>query len=61
MGARRAYAWPGNIRELQNVFERSILLADGELTHAVDLPRAAEHPTVRDADLAAISMPSSSH
>jgi transcriptional regulator with PAS, ATPase and Fis domain len=26
----RKYSWPGNIRELKNVLERSILLADGE-------------------------------
>jgi DNA-binding NtrC family response regulator len=25
-----AYAWPGNIRELRNVFERTILLEDGD-------------------------------
>ena len=26
----REYPWPGNIRELRNVFERTILLEDGE-------------------------------
>ena len=27
----QAYSWPGNIRELQNVIERSVILADGEV------------------------------
>ncbi len=30
--ALRAYPWPGNIRELQNVIERAIILARGEVT-----------------------------
>jgi formate hydrogenlyase transcriptional activator len=30
-----AYAWPGNIRELQNVVERSVIMCDSE-TFAVD-------------------------
>src|SRR5262249_54869235 len=25
------YSWPGNIRELQNVIERGVILADGEV------------------------------
>ncbi len=32
------HAWPGNIRELENVLERSILFAEGALLRAVDLP-----------------------
>jgi len=30
--ALRAYPWPGNIRELQNVLERAVILARGEVT-----------------------------
>ncbi len=32
------HAWPGNIRELENVLERSILFADGPILTSVDLP-----------------------
>ena len=33
------YPWPGNIRELINVVERSVLLCDGEQITLDDLPR----------------------
>lgn len=33
------YGWPGNIRELQNVVERAVLLGKGEVISAADLPR----------------------
>lgn len=32
------YHWPGNVREMQNVIERSILLADGQEISAQHLP-----------------------
>jgi two-component system response regulator AtoC len=32
------HAWPGNIRELENVLERSILFAEGPVLRAADLP-----------------------
>jgi DNA-binding NtrC family response regulator len=32
MKALRSYGWPGNIRELQNVIERAVILARGEVT-----------------------------
>jgi transcriptional regulator with PAS, ATPase and Fis domain len=34
------YAWPGNIRELENLMERSVLFADGPLILASSLPDA---------------------
>ena len=30
--AQRAYQWPGNIRELQNVLERAVILSEDETT-----------------------------
>jgi formate hydrogenlyase transcriptional activator len=30
MDTLRAYSWPGNIRELQNVIERAVILSEGE-------------------------------
>jgi transcriptional regulator with GAF, ATPase, and Fis domain len=47
----QAYDWPGNIRELQNVVERAVILCDGE-TFAIDEtwlrpePRGASWPQV---------------
>src|SRR5262249_27190526 len=32
------YSWPGNIRELGNVIERAVVLADGKTVTIADLP-----------------------
>ena len=32
------YSWPGNIRQLQNVLERAIVLTNGNIIEEVDLP-----------------------
>lgn len=39
LGALENYGWPGNIRELQNVVERAVLLGKNEVISASDLPR----------------------
>jgi DNA-binding NtrC family response regulator len=38
MELMQRYQWPGNIRELENVVERAIVLGKGELIQASDLP-----------------------
>ena len=38
LAALSAYSWPGNIRELENVLERTILFAEGTVIRAADLP-----------------------
>jgi len=38
MAALLEYGWPGNIRELENLMERSVLLTEGETIHLEDLP-----------------------
>ena len=39
MQALERYSWPGNIRELINVVERSVLLCEGDQITLADLPR----------------------
>ena len=38
MAALLQYPWPGNIRELFNVLERLVILADGSVLNMVNLP-----------------------
>jgi NtrC-family two-component system response regulator AlgB len=35
--AMRAYSWPGNLRELRNVIERAVILAEADKIEAADL------------------------
>jgi nitrogen regulation protein NR(I) len=41
------YAWPGNIRELENLMERSVLFADGPLIQASALPDSLRERTAQ--------------
>ncbi len=34
----KGYPWPGNIREIKNVLEHAIIMADGDVIHQGDLP-----------------------
>ena len=38
LGMLRNYAWPGNIRELKNVMERAIIMAEGQCIEAQHMP-----------------------
>jgi transcriptional regulator with GAF, ATPase, and Fis domain len=42
-----AYDWPGNIRELENVLEAGVVLADGPSLGLNDLPEHVRRPTPR--------------
>ena len=37
------FAWPGNVRQLENVLHRAAILADGGCIRAVDLPPEVSH------------------
>jgi DNA-binding NtrC family response regulator len=41
------YAWPGNIRELQNVVERAVALCSGSVIQLDDLPLVLRKGVVR--------------
>jgi DNA-binding NtrC family response regulator len=46
LASLEAYPWPGNIRELQNVVERAVLLGKGDRIGSADLPREIAGATV---------------
>ncbi len=48
----RHYPWPGNVRELRNAIERAVVMGEGELIEATDLPEivtASTNPGTVDA------------
>ncbi len=54
MARLTAYAWPGNIRELENVIQRTLILASGARVEVEDLPpqiAEAEKPEPEDKDM----------
>lgn len=59
--AMRAYSFPGNVRELENVLERALAMADGDVITAADLrlpshnplPQTAAHPAPQSQSVAA--------
>ena len=48
MEALLAHDWPGNIRELENVIERAVVLADGPALTRDDLPVEVREPSGRN-------------
>ena len=44
MDMLQAYQWPGNIRELQNIIERSLILCDGDI-FSIDVAWLAVNPS----------------
>jgi DNA-binding NtrC family response regulator len=47
------YHWPGNVRQLQNVIERAVVLAQGSMITRRNLPNEIVHSTAYDPNAAA--------
>jgi DNA-binding NtrC family response regulator len=56
-----AYDWPGNIRELQNVIERSVILSSGEVFAVDDVWLSNESPETTTRIAARTATPASKH
>ncbi len=56
LAALRAYSWPGNIRELRNVLERAVLLADGRVLGRRELRFEAPMPDEDGPDEASLTL-----
>jgi two-component system NtrC family response regulator len=46
-----SYTWPGNVRQLENILERLMLLASGDIVAAEDLPEELISPSASSAVL----------
>ena len=57
LAALSGYSWPGNIRELENVLERTILFAERPVIRAADLPPSLRARPVSPEELAAAAGP----
>jgi formate hydrogenlyase transcriptional activator len=55
MGLLQAYAWPGNIRELQNVIERAVILSDSNIFSVDEAWLKREPSEVPDSNVAALT------
>ncbi len=58
LAALAVYTWPGNIRELENVLERTILFAEGPVIRAADLPASLRQTQPQAEGAPAFSPPS---
>ncbi len=56
LSALQTYPWPGNIRELRNCLERSVILAGYEPLSAALLPFEFSAPTTASSSLSAFSL-----
>jgi len=52
-----AYGWPGNIRELENVVERTLLFSERKMIEAADLPEGLRQEAARETTPAPSSRP----
>jgi DNA-binding NtrC family response regulator len=53
----RSYHWPGNLRELRNVVERSVIVAKASRIRREDLPPSVLSPQARSRPEAAVEFP----
>ncbi|HYY51801.1 MAG TPA: helix-turn-helix domain-containing protein, partial [Myxococcales bacterium] len=57
LAALSGYSWPGNIRELENVLERTILFAERPVIRAADLPPSLRAKPISPEELASAAGP----
>jgi DNA-binding NtrC family response regulator len=60
MAHLKGYDWPGNIRQLENVMERAVVICDGPCIMPHDLPAEVLKPRVPSLALEPVEWPSSS-
>jgi len=48
LNAFKQYRWPGNLREMQNVIKRAVLLTTGKEVQIVSLPKEVIQPHLKD-------------
>lgn len=49
--ALMSYHWPGNVRELENTIERAVLMCEGEVIYAHNLPPTLQTPSTSKTEI----------
>jgi len=55
LAALQGHRWSGNVRELENVIERAVILGHGEVLEASDLPDTLERDAAAGSDVASLA------